>query len=945
MAWATMLEKARYFSPRSLIKKNMSNTTFKHYVAPFKDVSGNMWALLIAYPDTDETKSYPNIKEVRLGVPAVTLTTESDDALAPVVKGRLAFSLLEERADQRYRHLVQAPEGDVSVVLMYLGDEKLPANGTLSDQWMQACIDRFDPTTKDGNCFWCGTLDPESYKEPANQDTGYLVSFEANDFGRLARIPITSKPFEPLIRVQEKMELEGLLRIILYMGIEGWAHERHRLPKRPGGVLLGIRKNVVFAMSRYDAEDEVLNGDAISRRERGLIVDTSQFFEDSDTPMSLLEVLERVLSSLSLRIEQSSGMYIVSDISSLEQGNTTPAATLNNKDAQLSFTPVQMKVLGDDGELSLHESYGKLVVTTYTHLDSVRKGMELPKIEDYAPWVAVGRADVSSKNILGWRFRTTDPLMGTAKTPAILEVEAETLGEDGRFYSLVWNPKSIHGRVKSLKFGAGLSPRVTEYSVFYARVDGWKRVRDGVYANQALKLVDEDCVIYDNGADLNELTYDLTKSFNNYAAQEEGAIRGYVQMLKWYRDQMNSTERPLGLKLNEKTPWTMEIPNIGDISNFCLRLDMPLLLSFGSDLYQEMNEVTGERLKMYSNNSSGRNYNFGDPEGTKRINDSAKANKEFTDQLIEARVPFSMTASNSSGEKMYLIYNQYSQTGELFWSPSTAGSTRSVPFLSYGGDKSKLNWGSITHARRNIGDQQGDGVFIPLPPRGFTHLELEVFSVPTFYKKKGDNIEQFTEWKLWSVPSAVLAQAPSMWISDYLGRTGDDIAKNRRERFTFSDSTTESFDDELHFSAGYGVPSASPSILRYLGDGKSLAEVFGANRMASDDYLLSAYRARCFGRVYGALPTRGYALSGTFAWCKYPLHRLYAGFEWIAISREIDIVQGTERGTYHQLRPKYEVTPRMLRPELLSGEKDVKYVDYAGSAWKIIRDHTPRRGR
>lgn len=71
----------------------MSNTTFKHYVAPFKDVSGDMWALLIAYPDTEETKSYPKVKEVRLGVPAVTLTTESEDALAPVVKGRLAFSL------------------------------------------------------------------------------------------------------------------------------------------------------------------------------------------------------------------------------------------------------------------------------------------------------------------------------------------------------------------------------------------------------------------------------------------------------------------------------------------------------------------------------------------------------------------------------------------------------------------------------------------------------------------------------------------------------------------------------------------------------------------------------------------------------------------------------------------------------------------------------------
>ena len=174
MAWATMLEKASHLSPRSLIRKDMSNTTFKHYVAPFKDVSGNMWALLIAYPDTEETKSYPKVKEVRLGVPAVTLTTESEDALAPVVKGRLAFSLLEERADQRYRHLVQAPEGDVSVVLMYLGDEKLPANGTLSDQWMQACIDRFDPTTSAGNVFGAALLILRATKSQPTKTRGIL---------------------------------------------------------------------------------------------------------------------------------------------------------------------------------------------------------------------------------------------------------------------------------------------------------------------------------------------------------------------------------------------------------------------------------------------------------------------------------------------------------------------------------------------------------------------------------------------------------------------------------------------------------------------------------------------------------------------------------------------------------------------------------------------------
>ena len=162
MALATMLGKASHLSPRSLIRKDMNNTTFKHYVAPFKDVSGDMWALLIAYPDTEETKSYPKVKEVRLGVPAVTLTTESEDALSPVVKGRLAFSLLEERADQRYRHLMQAPDGSVSVVLFYL-----EGKSSITDEELMKIPSLYDPMSNEWTKgYWRGVLDPESYKEP-----------------------------------------------------------------------------------------------------------------------------------------------------------------------------------------------------------------------------------------------------------------------------------------------------------------------------------------------------------------------------------------------------------------------------------------------------------------------------------------------------------------------------------------------------------------------------------------------------------------------------------------------------------------------------------------------------------------------------------------------------------------------------------------------------------
>ena len=213
-----MQEKASHLSPRSLIRKDMSNTTFKHYVAPFKDVSGDMWALLISYPDTEETKSYPKVKEVRLGVPAVTLTTESEDALAPVVKGRLAFSLLEERADQRYRHLMQAPDGSVSVVLFYL-----EGKSSITDEELMKIPSLYDPMSNEWTKgYWRGVLDPESYKEPANQDTGYLVSFEANDFGRLSRVNLMEGGLDMDFLSEPRMSVGDFVSYLVSLGLGEW---------------------------------------------------------------------------------------------------------------------------------------------------------------------------------------------------------------------------------------------------------------------------------------------------------------------------------------------------------------------------------------------------------------------------------------------------------------------------------------------------------------------------------------------------------------------------------------------------------------------------------------------------------------------------------------------------------------------------------------------------
>lgn len=890
-------------------------TKFKHYTSLFTDVNGKAWGLVISYPDTEETKEYPDNKMVRLGMPPVTLTTESEDAISPIVKGRLSFSLLESRSTERYRHLAQAPEGTVSVYLTEVQGGIPEGDGVVH------LHEHLYPAEATGNAFWVGTLDPESYKEPASQDTGYLVSFEASDFGYMSRVPLTKEwAYDDRCDLKPRENLFMLVQKLLKRGLSGWVAQRYKEYRVNSYKLMA--SNVAHCYTRYTGTLYMgAEQTPTDFNERMLLFDTSQFFIDKEEPISVLEALERVLSALGLRIEQAAGTFFVTDMQALEDGGLEKfrRPKINNPIGQASLVASPMEVKGDDGELSLHSSYSSVVVNTRTYLDALSWEMELPKMDSSVLWKRVLRTLSNGDKVGAWSYRTTD-IVGEYKQAALLETKAESMGEDNEFYALVWNPKSIHGRISLFS-----TTNDVEYSVFRVKEDEWKRIGTdpigGVYKNLGMRWYNNEGKPVDsffpNGF---EFFYSQTRSFENECMLGDAVMADkYVKMVLWYIDMLKRGGG--GEKLKHVKPWEFSIPNHSEEGDFYLRLDAPLYLSFNSDIYQEFSvdsavflEAAGTNIYSHGAHSSARGR-IQDERQRKKVEKSIEFIRSFTDKLTEARVDFSMKAEFvEAGETLYLAGYGH---GSFEWVKDGPH----VATLTYGG-KDKLRWNGFNHAKQ--GNSEGEGMRIPMPPKGFTKIEVELYSAPAFYSGN----DKFTDWKLWNVPSAVLIQAPKIWMSDRQGRKVSEISKERSERFTFSDATRESQDLDIHYSSGYRIPAVSPSII-YYPDG-AMPDTIGKDRSYPTDYMLSAYMAQRFGRVYGSLPSRGYELSGTFAWEVFPKNRQYMDMEWIPVNREIDIQQGTERGTYHQILPYSSVTEKMLTPEVLEGERPLNYFDGGG---------------
>ena len=887
-------------------------TKYKHYTSLFTDVNGKAWGLVISYPDTEETKDYPDNKMVRLGMPPVTLTTESEDAISPIVKGRLSFSLLEERATERYRHLAQAPEGTVSVYLTEVQGGIPEGDGVVH------LHEHLYPAQATGNAFWAGTLDPESYKEPASQDTGYLVSFEASDFGYMSRVPLTKEfAYDDRCDLKPRESLFELVQKLLKRGLSGWVAEKYKEYRVNRYKLMA--GNVVHCYTRYTGTLYMgAEQTPTAFNEWSLLFDTSQFFMDKEEPISVLEALERVLSALGLRIEQAAGTFFITDMQALDGGGTDKVRrpNINNPIGQASLVASPMEVKGDDGELSLHSSYSSLVVNTRTYLDALSWEMELPKMDSSVPWKRVLRTLSNGDKVGAWSYRTTD-VVGEYKHPALLETKAESTGEDNDSYALVWNPKSIHGRL-SLQMPGGITSG--EYNVFRIKGDYWKHISSGAFKNLGMRVYDDAGTPMELGMFYGyEFNYSQTRSFDQECMLGDAVMADkYVKMLKWYIEMLKGNTPASDLKHD---PWEFHMPNFSEEGGFDLRLDAPLYLSFNSDIYQEFSvdsavflEAVGINIYSHGANSSA-SGRIQDERQRKKVEKSIEFIRTFTDKFTGVRVDFSMKAENvAAGEELYL--KEYLSGFE--WSKDEHNNVCS---LTYGGD-GKLRWNGLNHAKSS--KNEGEGMRMPMPPKGFTKITVYVNGSVSFYAGN----DKFTDWKLWNVPSAVLIQAPKIWLSDRQGRKVSELSKERSERFTFSDATRESQDLDIHFSSGYRIPAVSPSII-YYPDG-TMPNTIGKDRAFPTDYMLSAYMAQRFGRVYGSLPSRGYELSGTFAWEVFPKNRQYMDMEWIPVNREIDIQQGTERGTYHQIRPYSSVTEHMLTPEVLEGERPLNYFDGGG---------------
>lgn len=888
-------------------------TKYKHYTSLFTDVEGKAWGLVISYPDNEETKDYPDNKMVRLGMPPVTLTTESEDAISPIVKGRLSFSLLESRSTERYRHLAQAPEGAVSVYLTEVQGGIPEGDGVVH------LHEHLYPYQAIGNAFWVGTLDPESYKEPANQDTGYLVSFEASDFGYMSRVPLTKEfAYDDRCDLKPRESLFELVQKLLKRGLSGWVAERYKEYRVNRYKLMA--GNVAHCYTRYTGTLYMgAEQTPTDFSERMLLFDTSQFFMDKEEPISVLEALERVLSALGLRIEQVAGTFFITDMQALEDGGTDKyrRPKINNPIGQASLEASPMEVKGDDGELSLHSSYSSVVVNTRTYLDALSWEMELPKMDSFVPWKRVLRTLSGGDKVGAWSYRTTD-IVGEYKQAALLETKAESMGEDNEFYALVWNPKSVHGRSNLVM--SVYPQRTMEFNFFRINVEGWSRVGNDLYVNEGMRMYDDEGNPYQVDTYMRASSHSC--QMQSFATEcvfaNEAEADNYVRMLQWYIEMLKGNTPASDLKHD---PWECHIPNFSEEGGFDLRLDAPLYLSFNSDIYQEFNVESATYLRPFDDGTyAHRGYDLGwrehlDAIARENIEKSMGFMREFTDKLTEVHIPFSMKAEFvEAGETLYLAGYGH---GSFEWVKDGPR----VATLTYGG-KDKLRWNGFNHAKSS--KDEGEGMRIPMPPKGFTKITVYVNGSVAFYSGN----DKFTDWKLWNVPSAILIQAPKIWMSDRQGRKVSELSKERSERFTFSDATRESQDLDIHFSSGYRIPAVSPSII-YYPDG-TMPNTIGKDRAFPTDYMLSAYMAQRFGRVYGSLPSRGYELSGTFAWEVFPKNRQYMDMEWIPVSREIDIQQGTEQGTYHQIRPYSSVTESMLTPEVLEGERPLNYFDGGG---------------
>lgn len=163
---------------------------------------------------------------------------------------------------------------------------------------------------REGTLYWSGTLDPELYTEPFAYNDGYGVELTFSDFAILDRINFGGTGFKTIREIIEES--------VSATQISEMTVEEHISTK----LFDGSSSNLLDATS----------------------VQSQNFYDEDDEPMTVREVLEETLRPFALRIIQKAGAIHVYDLNALYNDMPAEAVTWDSDDSTLSVDTIYNNV-------------------------------------------------------------------------------------------------------------------------------------------------------------------------------------------------------------------------------------------------------------------------------------------------------------------------------------------------------------------------------------------------------------------------------------------------------------------------------------------------------------------------------------------------------------------------------------------------------------------------
>lgn len=840
------------------------------YISKFVATDGTKYALEISYPSGG---IFSREEEVTLSANPVRISYQSEDKLAPIVQSRATVELISHR-DSMYHHLYSLEGRDVALEIYEV---------VTKESWEYPSGDYSGPpvhTIREarGETLWRGTIDPEAYEEPYTSPEGYTVRLTFGDFGTLKRRKHSLRRGVMKLRdiVQEMLD-EAQFRV-------DYVEEEDE--NYSGEYTYG------YTPATLSAETSTkIGGESVL--EAGY-VHTSVFFRSDGEPMTCFEVLEGVLRSFRLRIEQRGGAYHTYD---------------NNT---LSRTIVELtRAKGNEAMLMADRVYNNITLTTDPRLEQSQAQAPEVELSDAIAYTPVPRIDVDG--LTAYEVRTELHTAGTLK----VQTRPATTGEAMTAIALYYDPTQTQGLYSS-------TPTTTSGTLYY-RV---REERDAIAPNGYLSLTVEIEPNKPRPTNIGSL-----EAKPNPSKRLLGFGKAYEKSVGDNRRVFSDSSR------RYEAVTSFSFPLIGQIDRglYHLELGSELFVGVGKSLYQSL--VEEESFAKY------------DLLGH-RVTKPSKDRERYAD-FERAEVFFTVEALDNRGvRRAYLKQVAFSDEPRhsYLWSPSYDASHIERVRLMFGGvDGLKPNtWAKAKPANYDLVTDDGTheplrkelrrweelwgnalGLIIPLPEEKHRAQSIRVtlYSGVKLQLNVGgegadaivSNGVRYTKQKFYErmyqegliAPNYVLIRNLAMRLSRRDGRRPNE-----------DDSTTHAYinpqayeptEEALMLTTDPSVEAYSPARLRDK-DGRPIdpnaLTVEGEDKAPISGTIAELYATA----VASQYAQRGHIIEGTYGIRRHPSVIDYCGKRYMVMNEEINLRDNKSRLTMATFRPDKD-KPKFYTPK------------------------------